>query len=487
MNYQFRQNWAFWGLTMFSDVELEAIHNATLDILENPGISVEDNEAVQYLVSAGAIVDSTTGYVRIPKWLTDEAIRTSPGTYVMAGRIRESDFPMEKGRVGFCAVEVADNVRDIYTGKIRPSTKQDVADYSHVVDQLEHYVVNDFHLFPDDVPVESAYLHTFQALIENSTKHICASAANKVDAKGLIAMASEIVGGEEELVKRPILSVLACPVSPLYLTREFSAGLIEFSKHNLPVIAMPMALSGGTGPVTLAGTLIQHNAEVLASLVLTQVVRKGTPFVYGSCTTAMDLRRAQCCTGSVEHSVFTAATARLAQYYNVPYMGPGCWTDSKANDLQAGFEHAFSALLPALAGANLMFGGGCIAGGRVADYAGLVADNDLFGMIQFALKGIPLSSVDMAVDVIREIGPRGEYVTHPHTYEHMRRSQFWPEYCNRDSIQGWEADGSKTMDEITWEKAKMLLDNPVEHPLPEKTVERMEDIIVECEKELGIK
>lgn len=78
-------------------------------------------------------------------------------------------------------------------------------------------------------------------------------------------------------------------------------------------------------------------------------------------------------------------------------------------------------------------------------------------------------------------------MTHPHTYEHMRRSQFWPEYCNRDSIQGWEADGSKTMDEITWEKAKMLLDNPVEHPLPEKTVERMDDIIVECEKELGIK
>lgn len=363
MIFNTSQNWALWGRGMFSDMELESIHDGSLDILRNVGVLVEEEEALRLFAAGGAEVNRETGLVKIPGWMVEEAIITSPHSFALAGRIPESDYMLEDGRVGFTSISVAVNVRDMETQEVRPSTKNDLEVYTHILDQLEHYNICLYPLLPTDVPAESADMHALQAYFENTTKHVMLCANDSITAQGIIALAAEVAGGMDKLKERPVLSVIACPKSPLSLTTEVTVGLIACAKVGLPVVSMPMALSGGTGPVTLAGTLVQHNAEVLSCLVLSQLVRKGAPFIYGSCTTSMDVRRGQCTTGSAEHAMFAAGTTRLSQFYKLPYIGPGTWTDSKTNDMQAGYEKALSTLLPALAGSNLLFGGGCQMGG----------------------------------------------------------------------------------------------------------------------------
>ncbi len=487
MMYNVSQNWSFWGRGMFSEMELECLHNSTLDILENTGVLVEEEEALRLFAAGGADVNRSTGMVRIPKWMVEEAIITSPRSFRLAGRMPESDYMLENGRVGFTSISVAVNVRDMDTQEVRPSTKNDLEVFTHIMDQLEHYNICLYPLLPTDVPAESADMHALQAYLENTTKHVMLCANDSITAQAIIALAAEVVGGRDKLKDRPILSVIGCPKSPLSLSTEVTVGLIACAKVDLPVVAMPMALSGGTGPVTLAGTLVQHNAEVLSCLVLSQLVKKGAPFIYGSCTTSMDVRRGQCTTGSAEHAMFAAGTTRLSQYYKLPYIGPGTWTDSKINDMQAGYEKALSTLLPALAGSNLLFGGGCQTGGLVADFATLVADNDLFKIVQFILRGIPLDEESLALKVIKEVGPQNEYMTHRHTLKNMRSGQCWPEFFNRDSAEGWKNKGRPTVEKLALEKAKTLRSREARHPLPAETKARLADIIKQAEKEKGVK
>ena len=487
MNLHPTTNWALLGEAMFTDDELNAIHNASLEILEKTGIYYEEQEARDYYRAAGAEVNDDTKIVKIPKWLVTECVQSAPDSYVFCGRDPKDDFPMEYGRVGYSAVGVAPVMRDLDTGKNRPTVKKDLEDYARLVDQLEYMPIVWDCIQPTDVPEAAAGIHAFEAHVKNTTKCLMTTNFDHVTSKACIEMAAAVVGGKEKLRERPLIIAGSCPKSPLTSSEAVTACVIEYAKVGLPCLGMPMVLSGATGPVTLAGTLVQHNCEVLGNLVLSQIVRKGTPFLYGSCTSLMDLRKAQCGTGCAEHAMFGAAIARLAHFYRVPCVAPGSWTDSKCLDMQSGMEKAFSALVPAFAGANLIFGAGALAGGMVVDFASFVVENDLFQMIQFMLKGFTVNDETMAVDLIREVGPKGEYLSLPHTAQHMREHQNWPQIFNRDSEAVWNLEGSRPIDEVAAEKAKELIARPVASPLTENVQEELAYIVKKAEEELGVK
>ncbi len=486
MNYNSSTNWALLGENMISDDELLAIHNASVEILEKVGIYYEEQDARDFYKQAGADVNDDTKIVKIPKWLIEEAIQSAPGRYTFCGRDPEFDYKMEYGRVGHAPVGVAPAIRDLETGENRPSVKKDLEDYARLVDQLDYIPMVWDCIQPTDVPEATAGLHAFECHVKNSRKNIMTTNFDRVTAKACIEMAATVVGGKEKLKERPLIIAGSCPKSPLTSSKAVTSSVIEYALAGLPCLGMPMVLAGATGPVTLAGTLVQHNAEVLGNLVLSQIVRKGTPFLYGSCTSIMDLRKAQCATGCVEHAMFGAGIARLAHFYNVPCVAPGSWTDSKCPDMQAGMEKAFSALIPALAGANLVFGAGGLAGGMFVDLRSFVVENDLFQMIQFLLKGFNISDETMAVDLIKEVGPKGEFLTLPHTAQNMKANQNWPKIFNRDVESVWVMEGSKSVEETACERVKELLANENPAPLSERVQEELAYIIKQAEEELGV-
>lgn len=471
------------GLDLFTDDDVEQIHLATLDVLEKTGVFFEGKNALEILDKAGCRVDYDKHRAYFPKYLVKEAIASTPDHFVLAARDPQNDYLAGGDRVGFCGVGVAVNAIDLDTGEKRPSTLADVKKAALLTDYLDNYSICFDMLVPRDVTPSINALYCYSTYARYNTKHILQTPISLRNAEYLIEMAAAVAGGEDELRRRNLVMGGCCPQSPLGYSKGAAESIIAYAGFGLPNHVCPMVMSGGTGPVTLAGTLVIHNAEVLAGAVLSQSIRCGNPVVYGGCTTAMDLRSAAATTGSPEHALFSAAAAKMAQFYGMPTMLAGTWTDSKVCDVQCGHEKTIGTVISAMAGVNLVFGGGGIESGLTVDFAQLVADNDIYGMTYQALRGIPVSAETMQLDLIDEVGPRGNYLTAEHTMEHMREVQAQPENIVRTTTASWEAGGCVNMLDNAREEAKRILATHTPAPLPDKTVQELDDIIARAEKE----
>ena len=305
-------------LSVFTDDELEEIHLATLEILEKTGIYVEDDEALAIFDGGGAVIDPANKIVKIPPYVVEDAIRSAPAKLVLAGRKPENDYVMGSNRVWFTNFGEGVFVIDPYTGAHRETTKADVAASAKICDYLSEVDVYERAVSAGDVPPKTMQLHNVEAWMANTSKHGFMGPGNGYLLKKIVAMAAAVVGGEDKLRERPIISFVTCPVSPLQLIKDTCEIIMESARAGLAVNILSMAMAGGSSPVTLAGTLVDHNAEVLGGIVLSQLTRKGTPVVYGSSTTAMDLRWATASVGSPECAMINAGVAQLSTYYLLP-------------------------------------------------------------------------------------------------------------------------------------------------------------------------
>jgi trimethylamine--corrinoid protein Co-methyltransferase len=306
------------SLSVFTADEMEDIHLATLEVLQQTGVYVEDEEALAIFAGAGAVVDGSRKIVHVPPHLVEEAIRSAPASFVACGRTPDRDYVMGSNRVGFTNFGEGIQLVDTYTGELREPTKQDVADSARLVDALDDVDVYERALGAHEVPQDVAALHNADAILRNTTKHAFIGPLNGFLCKRMIRMAAAIAGGADRLRERPIVSTLTCPVSPLKLVREVCEIIIESARAGVPCNILSMAMAGASSPVTLAGTLVTHNAEVLAGITLSQLTAKGAPVVYGSSTTAMDLRFASASVGSPECGLIGAAVAQMARRYLLP-------------------------------------------------------------------------------------------------------------------------------------------------------------------------
>lgn len=306
------------GLNMFSDDELYAIHCATLHVLKNTGIKINSPQAQGIFHAGGAIVDKTTNMVKIPAYLVEDAVRSAPSTILLAGRNPKNDIVLEGKKVGFTNFGEGIMVIDPYTKEYRKSTKQDTANAALVCDALDSIDVHERAVSAGDMPAEAAPLHEVEVNLTNTSKHLFQGCGGVKNLRKIIEMASAVVGGRDKLRERPIYSCITCPVSPLQLVPESTDVVIECAKEGIPMNILSMALAGGTTPVTLAGTLITHNAEVLAGIVLSQLTAKGAPVIYGSSTTIMDLKYTTSPVGCPELGMINAAVAKMAQFYLLP-------------------------------------------------------------------------------------------------------------------------------------------------------------------------
>lgn len=307
------------GLHILTDDELDEIHRATLDVLEDTGLLVSTDEAQEIYYSHGCKVDKKTNIVKIPPFLVEEAIASAPSKILLAGRNHKNDIVVEGMRVAYLNFGVAPQILDMKTGKARESTLKDLAETALMVDAIDNidgYVIG---VVARDVPSQVAGFVATETVFNSTSKHFHQGEILSTDAiRRCFDMAVAVAGSAEELRRRPICSFGICPVSPLQLGREVCEVIIETARLGLPNLILSQALSGATAPVTIAGTLIVHNAEVLGGIVLNQLTRKGSPVIYGSSTCPFDLSIVNAPVGAPETAMISAAVAKLAQYYNLP-------------------------------------------------------------------------------------------------------------------------------------------------------------------------
>ena len=306
------------SINILTNDELYEIHLATLEVLEKVGILVGEEEALDILDGGGAVIDRKTKIVKFPPYMVEDAIRSAPSKICLAGRNPRNDIVLETNRVGFTNFGAGINIIDPETGQIRGTTKADVADSALLVDHLNNLDIYMKAVDSLDAPQESLQLHNAEAVFPNTTKHFHLGGISTFILTKLVEMAAVIAGGKDVLRERPLISFVTCPVSPLQLIGECCEVIMGAARAGMPVSVLSMAMAGGSSSVPLAGTLVGHNAEVLGGLILSQLTRKGTPFLYGSSTTAMDLKSATASVGSPECALINTAVAQMARYYLLP-------------------------------------------------------------------------------------------------------------------------------------------------------------------------
>jgi trimethylamine--corrinoid protein Co-methyltransferase len=474
------------GLSSLSRDELDSIHYATLQILQDTGIKVMNEKALEIFHGGGATVERHAGFgiVSIPPYLVEESALRAPHTFVYDARNPADDFIMEPNRVGFTTFGGCINVIDPYTRKLQRATKKDCGNLIRVCDSLDEISVAVRAVNSTDVMEQAQSVHNLDAILNNTGKHVFIGADSARNLQVMVDLASVSVGGREIFEKRPIFTPSVCPISPLTLGESACDVIMECAVLGLGILILPMALSGGTSSASLAGTLVTHNAEVLSTIVLAQLIKKGMPCTYGSTSTILDLRFGTSAIGSPEYGMINASLAKMAQYYRLPGWVGGGASDSKEPDIQSGYEFTLSATLSALSGGNIIFGSGVLEQGMTMDYAKLIMDAEMIRMIQIALGGVVINDETLAMDVIHEIGPGGAYISHEQNLRFMR-SQSQVNLFDRRSRGDWmEKTQGKSVRDRAYEKAIEILENHEPPMLPGNASETMKEIVDEFEMEL---
>ena len=475
------------GLNAFTQAELDTIHYATLRIFSETGIKVESDEALEIFHGAGANVERLDNYgiVKLPSRIVEDCISLAPSTVTYYGRRPQDDYVADSKTVGFAASFGPQmKIIDLESRQLRPTVKEDNAMITRVGDFFDEIVVTERPACSGDKMPQTQPLHNFDAMVTNSSKHNFLYFGSKENTQKIIEMACACVGGRENFKKRPIVTGNVCPTSPLTLVQGCCDGIIECARANVGLMIQAMALCGATAPVTLAGALAKHNAEVLSSIILAQLVRKGTPCTYGGCSTIMDMKLGTSPIGVPEQGLLSVGAAKLAQYYKLPSWVGGGASDSKLPDAQSAHDFSLNAMAAALAGANIIYGAGSLESALTFDYAAFIMDLEQCRRIMNIVQGIDINDETLALDVIHEVAHSGEYIMHDHTIKHMR-SLSQTQLFDRASRERWEKDmGSKDLTERAYEKARDIIENHKPMPLADGANETMTAIIAEYESKI---
>jgi trimethylamine--corrinoid protein Co-methyltransferase len=371
------------------------------------------------------------------------------------------------------------------SGEARETRKEDLAGITRICDYFDEIAVVERACGSLDFAPPMQPLHNFEAMVKNTSKAIFIGAVSRENARLMIDMARAVAGGDAQLRARPFLNLFVCPVSPLSMGKDGCEITIEAARAGIGVAVIPMALAGATSVVTLAGTVVNHNCEVLATLVLAQLAAKGTRFFYCSMSTIMDLKHMIATTGAPEHPLIGAAATKMANLYGLPiWIGAGV-SDSKLPDAQSGYEFGIGTLLGALAGANIIYGAGALESCLLIDYAKLVMDCETLGFIRRMLDGMRVDDDTLAFDIISGKGPKGDFLREKHTFSHMRE-QTPTKVFDRFTRDTWIKNGAKRADETAYARADEILKEHHAAPLPEGADEAMAKIIANRTKELGL-
>lgn len=470
-------------LQLLSLSDLEAIHAATVQVLEDVGVWIGSQEALALFDKAGARVDFKSGRVRIPEALLQHALSTGPSSFTLHGRGQQADVCLGDGKTYFHHVGGSFKVFDLDLHAARDTTKSDLERIIVLIDAIPN-----IHLcrpvYVGEVLPQLRDVYTAYKMLLGTDKPYVLTGFSPASLEFLIQLAAAVVGGLNELCEKPIISVSLSPESPLRYADATIDMLIKVARYGLPIDICSCPVAGGTSPVTLAGTLVQQNAEFLAGVVLARIVNPCSPVKYTTRPIPMDMGTGASVFGAIELGKMSAAVVQLGKFYKIPVDVYGLGTSSKTLDEQTAFEKSLNALLPALLKPDVLSGAGSLEDSRTFSLEQLLIDSEILGMVAAAVKGIEVSPAMLAVDVIASVGPWGQFLSHPHTLKNYRGEYYHPFLCERRSRETWESTGKNTIVDKAKAKVGEILQK--HGPLREDTPYRDEfdRILAEAERVL---
>jgi trimethylamine--corrinoid protein Co-methyltransferase len=466
-------------LTVLTDEEVEAIHQATLRILSEVGILLAQPRALEVLTGAGATVRD--GRILLPPDLVERSVAQCPRQAAIRGRGGET-VVLGDSTLHWHNLGGARDVYDTRTGQRRPATVQDVRDSARLLDALDSVTTITPFFTPQDVPGPLMSLAMYRHTLPHTTKPVQGPGAQTVAEVRYAARMAAVIGPPAE-----VLTLGISPVSPLFFPDDVAEAMMETARLGIPLGPLPCPIAGATAPMSLAGSLAQQNAEVLASVVLAQLVRPGLPIIYCGRLAMMEPRTGISVWGGVELGLASAATVQIAHRYGLPINVYGLSTNSHVLDLQNGYERALNAIIPALAGADELSGIGEMEAGVLSSYAQMVCDDEIAASISRVLRGLAANEEALAVEVVAAVmdGPRN-FLGQRHTARYLRSGEILHTHLSdRRSWEEWDRAGRDGIAERAQAEAKRLLAEHEVPPLTEDQERELEEIMQEAAKELA--
>jgi trimethylamine--corrinoid protein Co-methyltransferase len=453
--------------------QLERLHHASLEILDRTGVRLYDQGALDLLERAGVAIEEGNR-VRIPPAMVEWALSVAPRRVVLCDRHGRRVMPLERRNVFFGPGSDCPNVLDHRTGERRRGTLQDVVEGVRVCDALPNIDFLMSICIASDVDQEIADRYQMRAMLMNSTKPILFVTTEFEGCVDAVEMAQIVAGGEESLRRNPICACYINVTSPLRHNAEALRKLLFLAQRGLPTTYTPVVLRGISGPVTVAGALALANAGELVGLVLAQLTREGTPVILtGGVNDMLDMRTLGDIYAAPENRVMCV---ELAHYYGLPIFGLAGASDAKLPDQQAAAEAAFSLLLEAMSGAQMVHDVGYLESGMCNSLEQIVICDELINYVKRFMEGLTVDEETLALDVIDEVGPDGDFLGTRHTSRHFRED-WYPELFDRRNYDGWASAGAKALRDRARERVEQILSDHQAEPLASEVQDRVDAVV----------
>ena len=460
---------------VLSDQEIEKLLEAVLDCLDRTGVHVLNAEARELLAAAGARVDGVR--VRIPPSIMHEAIASCPHRFSLWGRDPRHRMDMVPGRVYFGPGPTCSYFMDPETGERRRARRQDVGLTARVSDALENidYVMG--LAWPEDVPPQRVPVFEFAEMVMNTGKPLMAWGFSLDNMQDIYRIAVAAAGSEGAFRARPFFALFTTALGPLVHTDAELANVFWCAERDIPIVYHGPAVAGVSAPITGAGTLVVSLAASLSGLAIIQLRKQGVPVCIGAVPSPLDPRTGRPSYGAPELSLYSAALAEVAHYLDLPFMGTAGASEAKALDLQAGIESTLQIVFSLLSGTTMPHDAGFLDCADIGSLEMLIMTDEIIGMVRRVMRGIEISDDTLMLDLIDQVGPAGEFLSHPETARRLRREVWIPHLMDRGPWVHWAELGFPTMQDRIQRRLREILQTHTPPPLPAGAAETIAAIL----------
>lgn len=450
---------------LLTQAQVEQVHETSLQILTQIGMDFGYPPALEVLKNGGAKVDGER--VFFSSRLIEEQIKKAPSEFTLYARNPEHNVVFGGNNLAFAPGYGAPFVTDLERGR-RKGTLKDYENFVKLTGaSTGQDVCSGMVIEPNDVPHEIRHAQMIYTTLKYSDKCFMGSAMGEKGAGDSLRMASILFGSQAQLAEKPRMISILGSLTPLKYDDRMLGAIMGYARAGQPLVITSLAIAGETGPATLAGNLALQNAEVLAGIVLSQLVREGTPVVFGGASSNAEMRNGALSIGSPEMALNAASTAQMARFYNLPARCGGAVCDAKVPDAQAAYESMMSLLMAQVSGVNfVLHAAGILESYNCMSYEKFVMDDEICGMVKRIRKGYQVNADALGLGAIKEAGPGGHFLDKDHTLKHFRTEFYQPRLFDRDNFDSWHAKGSPQSMEKANKKYKEILAGYVAPELP---------------------
>ncbi|MGE5123970.1 MAG: trimethylamine methyltransferase family protein [Acidobacteriaceae bacterium] len=443
---------------LLSQEQVERIHGASLEVLENVGLQVRNGQARTIFARHGCQVEEEQHLVRFPSKVVEQYRSMLPAQFTFFARDPGYDRTIPRDGPLIVTGSSAPDIIDPHSGHVRRARSDDIARIAHLVNNLPAFDVFSISTLADDAPAGQFTLARLYPSLKHCLKPIRSTTKDMEDIQAIMQLLFIIAGSEPAYRQHPFVTHHYCPVvSPLTMDQLSTEAMIYFCEQGLPVYPSIVPNAGLTSPMSMAGTLVQGNAEFLAISVLMQMVRPGSATIYSTLPTVADMRSGAYASGGIECGMLHMAFAQLARFYGVPSGGYIGLSNSKVNDAQSGYETGMSTVAGVLAGVDMLNMGGLLDSLKVFDFAKVVIDDEIAMMLKRLKRGIDVDEQELAMEVIAQVKPSGSFMMNPHTLKRMKTEALLTRLADRESRQAWEKKGEQDIHARAMQRVREIL------------------------------